>query len=120
MLHAAFVRSPHAHAAIAGATVPELGPGIAVLRAADLGELRPFPVMRAAGSEILETEAHPVLAGDEVRYAGQPVALVLASSRAAAEDVAELVEVEYEPRPAELDPRTASVTMMRWACRGGD
>ncbi|HEY3771403.1 MAG TPA: xanthine dehydrogenase family protein molybdopterin-binding subunit [Solirubrobacteraceae bacterium] len=119
-VHAAFVRSPHAHAAITEMTIPDLPPDVAVLRAGDLGDLSAFPVMRPDGCEIAETHAHPVLAGDEVRYVGQPVALVAAPTRALAEDAAEAVEVEYEPRPVELDPRTAPVTMMRWARRSGD
>ena len=41
-------------------------------------------------------EPHPVLAGDEVRYVGQPVAAVVAESRELAEDAAELVEVDYD------------------------
>lgn len=120
MLHAAFVRSPHAHAAITELAVPELAPGVVVLGAGDLGDLRAFPVMRPDGSEVADAEAHPVLARDEVRYAGQPVALVLADSRARAEDVVDEVEVEYEPRPVELDPRTAPVRMMRWSRSTGD
>jgi carbon-monoxide dehydrogenase large subunit len=120
MLHAAFVRSPHAHAAITEIALPEPAPAVAVLRAADLGDLRPFPVMRPAGCEVAEAEAHPVLAGHEVRYAGQPVALVVASNRALAEDVAEAVEVEYEPRPVVLDPRAAPGRMLRWTGGGGD
>jgi carbon-monoxide dehydrogenase large subunit len=120
MVHAAFVRSPHAHAAITRIETPEPTPGVAVLRADDLGDLRAFPVMRPDGCKVAEVHAHPVLAGDEVRYAGQPVALVVAPSRALAEDVAEAVEVDYEPRPVELDPRTSPVTMMRWARGSGD
>ncbi len=120
MVHAAFVRSPHAHAVITQIETPESTPGVAVFRSSDLGDLRAFPVMRPDGCEIAETQAHPVLAGAEVRYAGQPVALVVAPSRARAEDIAEAVEVEYEQRPVELDPRTSRMTMMRWACSGGD
>ena len=46
---------------------------------------------------------HPILPGDEVRYVGQPVALVLADSRAAAIDAAALVDVDYEPFDAAPD-----------------
>ncbi len=120
LVHAAFVRSPHAHAAITEIVTPEPTPGVTVLCAADLGELRAFPVMRPDGCEIAEAQAHPVLAGGEVRYAGQPVAIVLAASRALAEDVAEAVEVDYEPRPVELDPRTAPLTMVGWSRGSGD
>ena len=48
---------------------------------------------------------HPVLAGDRVRYVGEPVALVVAETRAQAEDAAELVLVDYDPLDAVLDPR---------------
>jgi aerobic carbon-monoxide dehydrogenase large subunit len=120
MLHAAFVRSPHAHAAITDIAVPELEPGVTVLHGGDLGGLSRFPVMHPEGSDVADAEAHPVLAGDEVRYAGQPVALVVADSRALAEDVVDSVEVDYEPRPVQLDPRTAPVTMMRWSRSSGD
>ena len=64
--------------------------------------------------------AHPLLAGDEARYAGQAVALVLATSRALAEDAAELVEVDYEPldagrRPAVGDRGAAAFRAARAA-----
>ena len=49
---------------------------------------------------------HPILADDEVHYAGQPVAAVVAETRALAEDIAELVEVDWEPLDAVVDPRT--------------
>ena len=62
---------------------------------------------------------HPLLADGEVRYVGQPVAAVVAESRALAEDLAEQVEVEYEPLPAVLDPR-AGDPMARWEQRAGD
>jgi carbon-monoxide dehydrogenase large subunit len=50
---------------------------------------------------------HLPLARDEVRHAGDGVAVVVATSRAAAEDAAELVEVEYEPLPSVSDPEAA-------------
>ena len=54
-----------------------------------------------------------------MRYVGQPVAAVVAESRALAEDLAEQVAVEYEPLPAVLDPR-AGDPMARWEQREGD
>lgn len=121
MAHAAFVRSPHANAAIGSISVPEPGDGtIAILTAADLAPLQPFPVGEPADTEIRHDHAHPVLAGDEVRYAGQPVAVVIAASRALAEDAAELVEVQYEPRSAVLSPRDSDVVLMRWSRTSGD
>ncbi len=122
MVHAAFVRSPFAHASIESISVPARAEGmVAVLTAGDLaGAVRPFPVMTPAGAQVLEAEAHPVLAAGEVRYAGEPVALVIAASRALAEDAAELVEVEYDPLPVVTSPRQSGVTLMRWSRRVGD
>ncbi|HEX8977463.1 MAG TPA: xanthine dehydrogenase family protein molybdopterin-binding subunit, partial [Solirubrobacteraceae bacterium] len=119
--HAAFVRSPHASARITSITVPETLPAeVTVLRAADLAPLRAFPVGIPAGAEVQQSEAHPVLAEDEVRYAGQAVAIVIAPSRALAEDALELVEVEYEPGPVTLAPRESKLRLMRWSAREGD
>jgi len=122
MAHAAFVRSPFAHAAIESISVPEAAEGlVAVITAADLGDaVRPFPVMEPRGAEVATAEAHPVLATGQVHYVGQPVALVIAHSRALAEDAAELVEVEYEPRPVVTSPHDSDLTLMRWHRRAGD
>ena len=122
MVHAAFVRSPYAHAAIRSIAVPRRAEGlVAVITAADLGPgVRSFPVMEPAGAKVRLDHAHPVLATDEVRYVGQPVALVLAASRALAEDVTELVQVEYEPRPVVTSSRASDQVLMRWTRRTGD
>lgn len=119
MAHAAFVRSPHASASIRSISVPESADGlIAVITAADLGgQLRTFPLTAPEGMEVNEAEAHPVLAADEVRYVGQPVAAVIAGSRALAEDAVELVEVDYDTRPAVLDARSSDLVLTRWSRR---
>jgi carbon-monoxide dehydrogenase large subunit len=121
LLHAAIVRSPHAHAAIRGVRAPVSAPGlVAVLTAADLrGRARP-PAPRAPEGVELAGEPHPVLAGDEVRYVGQAVAVVVATSRALAEDAAERVAVDYDEREAVVDPRASDVVLERFARRGGD
>jgi aerobic carbon-monoxide dehydrogenase large subunit len=121
-VHAAFVRSPYAHARITSVSVPAQAEGlIAVLTAADLRDhVRPFPLMRPPGAEVRESEAHPVLAGEEVRYAGQPVAIVLARTRALAEDAAELVDVDYEPLATVISPRESDLASMSWEQRTGD
>ncbi|HEV3378027.1 MAG TPA: xanthine dehydrogenase family protein molybdopterin-binding subunit [Thermoleophilaceae bacterium] len=113
--HVAFVRSPFAHARIERIEVPE---GITAITAAGL-PVSDLPVQGFEGGEV-SAEGHPVLAGDEVRYAGQPVAMVLAESRALAEDAAELVEVDYEPLDAVLDARSSEVTVSRWHKVSGD
>jgi carbon-monoxide dehydrogenase large subunit len=119
--HVAFVRSPFAHARIAGVEVPaELDGVFAVITAADLeGVAGELPVQGFEGGRV-SAEGHPVLAGGEVRYAGQPVAAVLAESRALAEDAAELVDVDYEPLDPVLDARTSEVTMSDWHKVTGD
>jgi aerobic carbon-monoxide dehydrogenase large subunit len=121
LAHVAFVRSPHACASITGIDVPRQADGlVAVVTATDLdGLVAPFPVPPLDGAELAD-EPHPVLARDEVRYAGQPVAAVIAQTRALAEDAAELVQVVYEPHQAVLDARNSDLALMRWERRGGD
>jgi aerobic carbon-monoxide dehydrogenase large subunit len=102
MLHAAFVRSPYAHATIVGIDVDAARrlPGVvAVYTGADIAALtNPF-----MGMLPLPGLYHPVfyaLATDRVRVVGDPVALVVAESRYVAEDAAGLVVVDYR----ELSP----------------
>ncbi len=121
LAHVAFVRSHHARARIVGVRVPARAPGLLrVLTAADLaGHARPLPVTTPEGADLADLP-HPILAAEEVRYAGQPVAAVVADSRAHAVDAAELVEIEYEPVDAAVDPRSASETLMRWERTTGE
>ncbi|HEY6017572.1 MAG TPA: xanthine dehydrogenase family protein molybdopterin-binding subunit [Gaiellaceae bacterium] len=117
MLHVAFVRSPFPRARIGAIAKPD---GAFVLTGADLGpEVEELPTQGLPGVELADA-AHPVRARDDVRYAGQPVAAVVAASRAAAEDAAELVEVEWEPLDAVVDPRTAPEWVYRYAASEGD
>lgn len=101
-LHGVFVRSPHAHARIGAidAAAARSVPGVvAVLTGADLGPqvatLRLAPPIE--GLQPMET---PVLPAEIARFVGDPVALVLAETRTAAEDAAELVAVAWQPLPA--------------------
>lgn len=119
-LHLAFVRSPHAHARIEAVHAPARGDGlVAVLTARDLDGLRPLPVGGPGDAEVADVP-HPLLAGAQACYAGQPVAAVVARSRALAEDAAERVEVDYHELPAVLDARSAPETLVRWRRSGGD
>ena len=105
MLHACFVRSPVARARIGGIdTTAALDlPGVhAVFTAAELNPGAKEQWHTSIGSESPETP-RPPLAEEEVRFVGDPVALVVAESRYIAEDAAELVEVDYEPLPAVVD-----------------
>jgi len=102
MLHLVVVRSPHAHARIREIRVEAARavPGVVrVLTARDLeGRLGAYGLAGVEGTHV-EPVPHPILAGDRVRYVGEPVAAVVAETRAAAEDAAGLVEVDYELRP---------------------
>ena len=119
--HVAFLRSPFAHARVGGIDVPEGLEGVvAVISAAELdGRARDLPVQGIEGGRVSE-EGHPVLARDEVRYAGQAVAAVLAESRALAEDAAELIEVDYEPLEPVLHARDSDLTLSHWHRVAGD
>jgi carbon-monoxide dehydrogenase large subunit len=105
MLHACFVRSPFARAAIGAidSSAALAAPGVhAVFTAADLNPHVKAQWHTSIGEASPETP-RPPLAEGEARFAGDPVALVVARSRALAEDAAELVEVDYEPLPAVID-----------------
>lgn len=105
-LHAAFLRSPHAHARIRSIdTSAALAlPGVrAVLTAADVRRwAAPFVVGVKAPME------HWCIAVDKVRYAGEPVAVVVAENRYIAEDALERVVVEYESLAAVVEPEFAA------------
>src|SRR4051794_11264941 len=110
LLHIAFVRSLHPRARI----VSIAAQGVTLITAADIaGRARPVPLLVPPGVEVADA-AHPLLADGEVRYVGQPVAAVIADSRAAAEDALERVEVEYEPFDAPPEE------LLRWRRSGGD
>src|SRR3954447_11683227 len=105
MLHVSFVRSPFARAAIRGidTDAARATPGVrAVFTAADLNPYVKEQWHSSIGPRGPETP-RPPLAEGEVRFAGDPVALVVADSLYLAEDAAELVDVDYEPRAAVID-----------------
>src|SRR3979490_179198 len=107
MLHLCFVRSPHPHArirAIETRAAREV-PGVeAVFTGTDLNPLcEPF-VGVALHRPGHRSAPQPLLAQDRAIWQGQPVAAVIAQSRAEAEDAAELVAVDWEELPAVTDP----------------
>ena len=109
----AFVRSPHAHARVSR------GAGARWTAAEIAGRAVPAQIVAGPPGLTVEHAPHPLLADGEVRYVGQPVAAVVAESRAVAEDAAERVEVDYEP----LEPwttRAPGETLVRWEKREGD
>ncbi len=113
VLHACFVRSPHAHAKLGAidSKVALIMPGVhAVMTAADLPEtmratplplLLPNPALAAARTQF-------VLARDEVCYVGQPVAVVIADTRYIAEDAVAALIIHYEVLPTAADCRAAT------------
>ncbi|MGZ5405451.1 MAG: xanthine dehydrogenase family protein molybdopterin-binding subunit, partial [Nocardioides sp.] len=106
VLHGVFVRSPIARADITGLDTAEAAaaPGVlGVFTSADLGD-RAVP-MFATASDRIERFA---LARGRVQYVGDPVALVVAESRALAVDAAELVDVDYAPLPAVIGMERAT------------
>jgi CO/xanthine dehydrogenase Mo-binding subunit len=106
-LHLVVVRSPHAHARIAGVFIgaARARPGVrGVFTLEDLPELRgalPPPVVPAVAVKPCRQSA---LADEVVRFAGEPVAVIVATDPYRAADAAEAVRVEYEPLAAVLDP----------------
>lgn len=93
-LHAAFVRSPHAHARIRGCRKPD-GHEKRVFFAADMSDIA--SLRSTAKLPGFKGSDWPMLAADKVRHVGEPVAMVLAATPAEAEDIAALVEIDYEP-----------------------
>jgi len=110
MAEVAFVRSPHAHARLLRVDVERARrhPGVvAVLTGAEAARhAAPVRGILLHYQGMKTGPQHP-LALDRVRYVGEPVVVVAAASRAAAEDACELVEAEYEPLPPLLDADSA-------------
>jgi aerobic carbon-monoxide dehydrogenase large subunit len=113
--YAAFVRSPHAHARVlkvdtdAARTAKKV---LAVLTAQDMkaagvGSVARHPPVPGRGGAKMAMPFRPSLAGDKVMHGGEPVAMVVAETAAAALDAADLVVVQYEELPAVVDLETA-------------
>jgi len=119
MLHAAFVRSPLAHARLRSLDLSRAAaaPGVALtLGGAELLRLLPpLPDTQLAlpskWTSIVQHEFHnpqqPLLAHDEVRHVGEAIAVIVAESRYAAEDAAALVTAEFDELPAVLSAEAA-------------
>jgi len=135
MAHLAVIRSSHGHAVLGSidASRSLSMPGVVgVFGAADLsGRVWPLPANVVEGATVAPA-THPPLATGRVRYAGEPVAVVVAETMEAALDAAAEVEVGYEPLPAVVDPQDAlraevrvhdaipDNVLLRWTRTGGD
>src|SRR6266436_2643470 len=120
MLHAAFVRSPYAHARITAIRTEAAKrlPGVAhVFTFADLERwMKPLPLfgaippgLSARVAVTMKQIGQLALCRDEARHVGEIVAMVLAGSRALTEDGCELIEVGYEPLPVLADAVAAAL-----------
>ncbi len=112
MLHAAMLRSPHAHAKITGIDTGKAAsaPGVvAVYTATDVeGALQPVPCAWLLPDSDLKIAGYSCIAKDVVRYTGDIVAVVVAEDRYQAADAIDLIDVDYEPLPAVSDPVSGS------------
>jgi carbon-monoxide dehydrogenase large subunit len=107
-LHAAFVRSPHAHARVVSvdATAARALDGVVlVLTAEDVADIP--AIATGLPRDDVVANNRPVLPSDRVRFVGEPVACVVARSRYVAEDALALVDVEFDPLPALMDVEQA-------------
>lgn len=111
MLHSAFVRSPYAHARILSVDVSEAAsqPGVVkTMTGAELAEMCPEPWVGILSCfEGMKSAPQYPMAVDRACWQGEPVVMVVAATRAQAEDAAELVVVEYEELPAATEKLTA-------------
>ncbi|MBI4491510.1 MAG: xanthine dehydrogenase family protein molybdopterin-binding subunit, partial [Chloroflexi bacterium] len=117
-LYAAFYRSPYAHARLRSVDLSEVRklPGVALALAGDdlpryVKRMSPFPFQSRdpfrGGNPSINFHDRYGMATGKVRFAGEPVALVVAEDRYTAEDALELVRAEYEPLPPVLDAEAA-------------
>ncbi len=119
-VHAAFVRSPHAHARVLGVDASAAGeaPGVlGVILAEEVAGTGSIPVRGAFknrdGSDIKQSPK-ALLPKDKVRFPGEAVAMIVAETAAQAKDAVELVSVDYEPLPGAASLDQALNTLPVW------
>jgi carbon-monoxide dehydrogenase large subunit len=135
MHYMAVVRSPYAHARIRSVDVSKALTAPSVVLALTGEDLRGVIANVPCAAQIpdMKPAIRPVLAYEKVRFVGEPVAIVVATDRYAARDAIDLVEVDYEPLPAVVDPEKAiakGATLLydqfsdniayRWQLEGGE
>jgi carbon-monoxide dehydrogenase large subunit len=109
MLHAAFLRSPHAHARILGIDSTAARSCEGIVRVFTAEDLRPHarPIRALSRMRGYTVTEMPALASGKARYAGEAVGAVVAENRYAAEDALDRMIVHYAPLAAVTDPRAA-------------
>jgi carbon-monoxide dehydrogenase large subunit len=137
MTHAAMLRSPHAHARITHIDTSRAmtAPGVvAVYTGKDTaGALKSMPCAWLIPNSNLKVADYPCIATDIVHYVGDIVAVVVAETNYRAVDALELIDVDYEPLPAVVDPQKAAADgapvvhasapgnqAFHWVVSGGD
>jgi carbon-monoxide dehydrogenase large subunit len=121
LLHAAVLRSSVAHGRLKGVdTRAALAlPGVrAVITAADIGTAIPTIPLRQESSPEFKPFEQPVIARDKVRYVGEPIAVVLADSAAAAEDALEAISADIESLPAVVTSAGGTLALTLSGVRG--
>ena len=112
MVHAAMLRSPHAHARIVSIDTAKAAtaPGVlAVYLGKDIAEaLKPMPCAWLLPNADLKIAEYPIVARDTVRYVGDIVAVVVAATAYQAYDALDLIEVKYQTLPAVVDPQKSA------------
>jgi carbon-monoxide dehydrogenase large subunit len=109
-LHAAVLRSTHAHARfrITDAATARKMPGVRLILTADeVGELGPLPCAVALPGVDIVVPPYPILADDEVRHVGDAIAFIVADTVDQARDAAEAIVIEWETLPHVVDARAA-------------
>lgn len=135
MLHAAVLRSPHAHAKLVALRTERARALPGVVAVLGGGDVNPHASM-VSSPDLMpgqKSPRHTVLAEDRVYYVGHAVAVVVARDRTVARDALDLIEVDYDPLPAVTDPEAAvgkdsplthpslgTNVAYRWTLDGGD
>ena len=112
ILHAAVLRSPHAHARIKRIDTAraKTAPGVIAVYTGDdtEGSLNSTPCAWLVPNSNLKVAAYPSIAKDIVRYVGDIVAAVVAETPYQATDALDLIQVDYEPLPSVIDPEKSA------------
>jgi carbon-monoxide dehydrogenase large subunit len=129
------VRSPYAHARIRSIDVSKARAAANVVAVVTGEELRGVIAVIPCAAQIpdMKPAFKPVLSYEKVRFVGEPVAIIVATDSYSARDAADLVEVDYDPLPAVVDPEKAIAkgspllydqfednVSFRWHLEGGD
>ncbi len=109
MLHAAILRSPHAHARVSSIDTEAAKSHPGVVRVLTGADVNPHCGTIPCASPLpgQNSPDHTVLAGDRVYFVGHPVVVVVAKDKYAARDALDLIEVDYDPLEAVIDPERA-------------